>query len=91
MLAVRIFSLALESRPMSNNSAQRFLLPATVLLLSLSISTALAQDKATAAQRIAGTELIPRDGSNGSRGVAGFLIGGSGEELSKLHRLPTPR
>lgn len=34
---------------------------ATAMLLSFSISTALAQDKATAAQKIAGTEPIPRD------------------------------
>ena len=46
---------------MSNNSAKRFLLPVTVLLLSLSISTALAQDKSTAEKRIACTEQIPRE------------------------------
>ncbi len=70
---------------MSNQPAQRFLLPATALLLSLSISTALAQAKpATAAERIAGTELIPRDLLFGNPERSSVLISPDGQTLSWL-------
>ena len=70
---------------MSNQTAQRFLLPATVLLLSLSISTVLAQSKpATAAEKIAGTELIPRDLLFGNPERSSVLISPDGQTLSWL-------
>ncbi|MET0814112.1 MAG: S9 family peptidase, partial [Pseudoxanthomonas sp.] len=69
---------------MPHRPAQRFLFPATALLLSLSVSSALAQDKATAAQRIAGTELIPRDALFGNPERASVLISPDGQTLSWL-------
>jgi len=62
----------------------RYLIPATVLLLSLSIASALAQEKATAAQQIAGTELIPRDALFGNPERASVLISPDGKTLSWL-------
>ena len=58
---------------------------ATALLLSLSISTALAQSKAaTAAEKIAGTELIPRDLLFGNPERSSVLISPDGQTLSWL-------
>lgn len=61
---------------------RRHLIPATCLLLSLSISTALAQEKATAAQRIAGTELIARDALFGNPERSIVQISPDGKYLS---------
>ena len=61
---------------------RRHLIPATCLLLSLSISTALAQEKATAAQRIADTELIARDALFGNPERAVVQISPDGKYLS---------
>ena len=55
---------------------------ATTVLLSLSISTVLAQDKATAAQQIAGVELIPRDALFGNPERASVMISPDGKYLS---------
>ncbi len=54
----------------------------TALLLAASISTALAQETTTAAQRIAGTELIPRDALFGNPERASVLISPDGKTLS---------
>ena len=63
----------------------RHSIPATALLLSLSISTALAQAKpVTAAERIAGTELIPRDLLFGNPERSSVLISPDGQTLSWL-------
>ena len=61
----------------------RHSITATVLLLSLSISTALAQDKA-AAQQVAETELIPRDLLFGNPERSNVLISPDGMSLSWL-------
>lgn len=61
---------------------RRHLIPATCLLLSLPISTALAQEKATAAQRIAGTELIARDALFGNPERSIVQISPDGKYLS---------
>ena len=61
---------------------RRHLIPATCLLLSLSISIALAQEKATAAQRIAGTELIARDALFGNPERSIVQISPDGKYLS---------
>lgn len=58
------------------------LIPATCLLLSLSVSTALAQEKATPAQRIAGTELIARDALFGNPERSIVQISPDGKYLS---------
>ncbi|RYF02088.1 MAG: S9 family peptidase, partial [Oxalobacteraceae bacterium] len=62
----------------------RYPIPATALLLALSISTALAQDKANAAQQIADIELIPRDALFGNPERASVLISPDGKTLSWL-------
>ena len=61
----------------------RHSITATVLLLSLSVSTALAQDKA-AAQQVADTELIPRDLLFGNPERSNVLISPDGMSLSWL-------
>ncbi len=58
------------------------LVPAAGLLLAMSISTAIAQDKATAAQRIADTELISRDALFGNPERALVTISPDGRNLS---------
>ena len=58
------------------------LIPATCLLLSLSVSTALAQEKATPAQRNAGTELIARDALFGNPERSIVQISPDGKYLS---------
>lgn len=62
----------------------RYLIPATALLLSFSIASALAQEKTTAAQQIAGTELITRDALFGNPERASVLISPDGKTLSWL-------
>ena len=64
---------------------QSISITATALLLSLSITAALAQVKsATAAEQIAGTELIPRDLLFGNPERASVLISPDGQTLSWL-------
>jgi dipeptidyl aminopeptidase/acylaminoacyl peptidase len=60
----------------------RSLIPATGLLLALSISTALAQQAPTAAQRVADVELIPRDALFGNPERAAVMISPDGKYLS---------
>ncbi len=56
--------------------------PAAGLLLAMSISTVLAQDNPTAAERIAGTELIARDALFGNPERALVMISPDGKNLS---------
>ena len=58
------------------------LVPAAGLLLAMSVSTALAQDNPTAAQRIADTELIPREALFGNPERALVTISPDGRNLS---------
>ena len=61
---------------------QKQLVPAAGLILALSISTALAQDAPSAAQRIADTELIPREALFGNPERALVMISPDGKYLS---------
>ena len=67
---------------MQRHNARRYLIPCTALLLAASIFSALAQASATAAQKIAGTELIPRDALFGNPERASVMISPDGKTLS---------